>query len=204
MRLLHPFMPYLTEEIWHTLPHQGESIVIQTYPNPESSWVAPEIDQRFTLLEQTIGLVRTSRVLLNYPPAQQIMLYVAHDEPRQQGYLHELRTHLAHLGRGTVDLAPPTDWPTGNLLRLVAEGLSVGITVTGDVDLNKALDRITKEQSEQTKEIQRLEGKLRNHEFIAKAPPEVITDHQDRLKSLSRDQSMLISSAQQVQAMLGS
>jgi len=204
MRLLHPFMPYLTEEIWHTLPHQGESIVVQNYPTPDSSWAAPEIDQRFTLLEQTVGLVRTSRVLLNYPPGQQIMFYVAHDEPTRQDSLNELRSYLAHLGRGTVDLAPTTRWPTSNLLRLVTEGLSVGIIVAGDVDLNKALDRINKEQSEQTKEIQRLEGKLRNQEFIAKAPPEVITDHQDRLKSLRRDQSMLVSSAQQVQGMLGS
>jgi valyl-tRNA synthetase len=78
------------------------------------------------------------------------------------------------------------------------------MTVAGDVDLKKALDRINKEQSEQAKEIQRLEGKLRNQEFIAKAPPDVIADHQDRVKNLRRDQSMLASSAQQVQGMLGS
>jgi valyl-tRNA synthetase len=204
MRLLHPFMPYLTEEIWHTLPHQGESIVVQNYPTPESSWTAPEMDQRFTLLEQTISLVRTSRVLLNYPPGQQTTFYVAHDEQQRQDHLHELRSYLAHLGRGTVDLAPPVSWPTSNLLRLVTEGLSVGMTVAGDVDLKKALDRINKEQSEQAKEIQRLEGKLRNQEFIAKAPPDVIADHQNRVKNLRRDQSMLASSAQQVQGMLGS
>jgi valyl-tRNA synthetase len=204
MRLLHPFMPYLTEEIWHTLPHQGESIVVQNYPAPESSWTAPEMDQRFTLLEQTISLVRTSRVLLNYPPGQQTAFYVAHDEQQRQDHLHELRSYLAHLGRGTVDLASPISWPTSNLLRLVTEGLSVGMTVAGDVDLKKALDRINKEQSEQAKEIQRLEGKLRNQEFIAKAPPDVIADHQNRVKNLRRDQSMLASSAQQVQGMLGS
>jgi valyl-tRNA synthetase len=197
-------MPYLTEEIWHTLPHQGESIVVQNYPAPESSWTAPEMDQRFTLLEQTISLVRTSRVLLNYPPGQQTTFYVAHDEQQRQDHLHELRSYLAHLGRGTVDLASPISWPTSNLLRLVTEGLSVGMTVAGDVDLKKALDRINKEQSEQAKEIQRLEGKLRNQEFIAKAPPDVIADHQNRVKNLRRDQSMLASSAQQVQGMLGS
>jgi len=86
---------------------------------------------------------------------------------------------------------------------LVTEGLSVGIEVAGDVDLNKALDRIIKQQSEQTKEIERLEGKLRNQEFTAKAPPEVITDHQDRRTSLLRDQAMLTSSEQQLRAMLG-
>jgi valyl-tRNA synthetase len=203
MRLLHPFMPFLTEEIWQTLPHQGESIVIQCYPIPESTWIAPEMDQRFTLLEQTIGLVRSSRMLLNYPPGQQIRLYIAHDEPQRQGHLDQLRNYLAHLGRGTVDLSPTTTWPTSNLLRLITEGLSVGIVVAGDVDLNKALDRIIKQQSEQTKEIERLEGKLRNQEFTAKAPPEVITDHQDRRTSLLRDQAMLTSSEQQLRAMLG-
>ncbi|MCE9537007.1 MAG: hypothetical protein K8R65_11450, partial [Nitrospirae bacterium] len=166
-------------------------------------WIAPEMDRRFTLLEQTIGLVRSSRMLLNYPPGQQITFYVAHDEPTRQGHLDQLRSYLAHLGRGTVDLTPTTTWPTNNLLRLITEGLSVGIVVAGDVDLNKALDRLLKQQSEQTKEMDRLEGKLRNQEFTAKAPPEVITDHQDRLASLRRDQAMLANSEQQLRAMLG-
>jgi valyl-tRNA synthetase len=203
MRLLHPFMPFLTEEIWQTIPHQGASIVVQRYPIPEVTWAAPEMDQRFALLEQTIGLVRASRMLLNYPPGQQITFYVAHDAPQPQGHLDQLRSYLAHLGRGTVDLAPTTHWPTSNLLRLVTEGLSVGIAVAGDVDLNKALDRIIKQQSDQTKEIERLEGKLQNQEFTAKAPPEVITDHQERRTSLRRDQAMLTSSEQQLRAMLG-
>jgi valyl-tRNA synthetase len=202
MRLLHPFMPFLTEEIWQTLPHQGESIMVQRYPIPDVTWTAPEMDQRFTLLEQTIGLVRASRMLLNYPPGQQISFYVAHDEPQRQAHLGQLRSYLAHLGRGTVDLALPAHWPTSNLLRLVTQGLSVGIAVAGDVNLNKALDLITKQQFEQTKEIGRLEGKLHNQEFIAKAPPEVIEDHQNRLASLRRDESMLTSSEQQLRAML--
>ena len=203
MRLLHPFMPFLTEEIWHTLPHQGESIVVQRYPTPEAAWMAPEMDQRFTLLEQTIGLVRSSRMLLNYPPGQPIRFFVAHDEPTRQGHLDQLRSYLAHLGRGTVDLTPTATWPTNNLLRLITEGVSVGIVVAGDVDLNKALDRLLKQQLEQTKEMERLEGKLRNQEFTAKAPPEVITDHQDRLTSLRRDQAILASSEQQLRVMLG-
>ena len=203
MRLLHPFMPFLTEEIWQTLPHQGESIVLQPYPSPNSSWLAPEMDQRFRLLEQTIGLVRSSRVLLNYPPSQPITFYVSHDEPQRQNHLDQLKLYLAHLGRGTVELAPTKTWPTGNLLRLITDGLSVGILVSGDVDLKKALERILKEQAEQTKEISRLDGKLRNQEFTAKAPQEVITDHQDRLINLRRDQLMLASSEQQLRAMLG-
>ena len=81
MRLLHPFMPFITEEIWQTIPHEGESIVIQRYPEPAQTWDAPETEQRFLLLEQAIRLVRTGRVLLNYTHGKEIEFGVAHDHP---------------------------------------------------------------------------------------------------------------------------
>jgi valyl-tRNA synthetase len=203
MRLLHPFMPFLTEEIWQTIPHQGDSIVIQSYPEPDQTWQAPEADELFTLLEQTVGLVRTGRVLLSYPPGQPISFYMSHDDPSRNSRLHRLQRYLAHLSRGTAELVPRNDWPTVKLLRLVTEGLSVGLAVSGEVDLKKALDRIVKQQDEQQNEMRRLEGKLGNQEFVAKAPPDVILDHQTRLRSLQHDQAMLTSSEQQLRAMLG-
>jgi len=203
MRLLHPFMPFITEEIWQTIPHQGESVVVQTYPAPNTTWHAPEAEHLYTLLEQTVSLVRTGRVLLNYPPGQQILFSAAHEDQKKHRLLQELRRHLAHLSRGTANVAPQSAWPATKLLRLVQEGLSVGLVVSGDVDLKKALDRIVKQQDEQEKEIGRLNGKLGNQEFVAKAPPEVISDHQTRLRSLRNDQAMLASSEQQLRAMLG-
>ncbi len=201
MRLLHPFMPFLTEEIWQTIPHQGESIVIQEYPTPNKEWQAPVTELLFTLLEQTVSLVRTSRVLLNYPPGQQIQFSVEHEDPAQQVHLVNLHAYLTHLARGTWNQT--AQLPTTRLLHLVKEGLSVRIVVAGDVDLKKALDRIVKQQDEQEKEMRRLEGKLGNQEFVAKAPPDVIVDHQTRLRGLQQDQTMLASSEQQLRAMLG-
>jgi valyl-tRNA synthetase len=203
MRLLHPFMPFITEEIWQTIPHQGDSIVIQAYPTQNTAWHAPEAEHLFTLLEQTISLVRTGRVLLNYAPGQHIAFSAAHEDPNKHRQLHDLQRHLAHLGRGAADVAPSSAWTTRKLLRLVTEGLTFGLVVSGDVDLKKALDRIVKQQDEQEKEIGRLSGKLGNQEFVAKAPPEVIADHQTRLQSLRNDQVMLASSEQQLRAMLG-
>jgi valyl-tRNA synthetase len=203
MRLLHPFMPFITEEIWQTIPHQGDSIVIQAYPTQNAAWHAPEAEHLFTLLEQTISLVRTGRVLLNYAPGQHIAFSAAHEDPNKHRQLHDLQRHLAHLGRGAADVAPSSAWTTRKLLRLVTEGLTIGLVVSGDVDLKKALDRIVKQQDEQEKEIGRLSGKLGNQEFVAKAPPEVIADHQTRLQSLRNDQVMLASSEQQLRAMLG-
>ncbi len=203
MRLLHPFMPFITEEIWQTIPHQGDSIVLQNYPVSNHTWSAPDTERRFALLEQTIGLIRTGRVLLNYPPGQHIPFYVDHDDRNRQEQLHQIQQHLAHLSRGEVEIKASKDWPAAQLLRLVMEGLSVGITVSGDVDLHKALERLAKQLAENDKESQRIDGKLKNAEFVSKAPPDVITEHQERVRTMARDRELLAGSAQQLRMMLG-
>ncbi|BFU91712.1 MAG: Valine--tRNA ligase [Nitrospira sp.] len=202
MRLLHPFMPFITEEIWQTIPHQGDSIVVQNYPVPDQAWNAPDAEQHFALLEQTVGLVRTGRVLLNYSPGQQIPFHVGHDDPNKQNQLHELQRHLAHLSRGIAEVSPPRDWQAARLLRLVTEGLSVGTVVSGDVDLKKAIERLAKQITDTDKELQRVSGKLKNAEFVSKAPPDVITEHQERVQTLSRDHALLADSERQLRAML--
>ncbi len=203
MRLLHPFMPFITEEIWQTIPHQGDSIVVQSYPVSDQAWAAPDAEEHFALLEQAVGLVRTGRVLLNYPPGQQIPFHVGHDDLNRQKQLHQLQRHLAHLSRGTADVSPPQDWPAARLLRLVTEGLSVGIAVADDVDLKKAIERLAKQITETDKELQRIDGKLKNAEFVSKAPPEVIAEHQERVRTLSRDRALLANSERQLRTMLG-
>ncbi|HJT20934.1 MAG TPA: valine--tRNA ligase [Nitrospira sp.] len=203
MRLLHPFMPFLTEEIWQTLPHEGDSVMVQSYPSADPAKHAPAMEQRFALLEQAVGLIRTARVLLNYTPGQPVDFAVTHDEMTRRRQLEELRPHLERLGRGRFETGSLSGPSADKRLRLVTEGLSVAIRVTGDVDLQKALGRIVKQQEEQEKEIVRLEGKLRNQEFTAKAPLEVIADHRQRLASLQGDQTMLASSEEQLRVMLG-
>lgn len=203
LRLLHPFMPFISEEIWQTLPHQGKTIVLQPYPTAAPDRHDQEAEERFRLLEESIGLVRTARVLLQYPPGKEVAFFVAQDPTSSAHALPSLEPHLAHLGRGRLTIRPVDEWPKTKVLRLVSGGVTVGVTVEGDVDLKKALERLVKQTADTDKETQRLDGKLKNADFVAKAPPEVIIDHQERLKSLSRDRSMLTSSEQQLRAMLG-
>jgi valyl-tRNA synthetase len=203
MRLLHPFMPFITEEIWQTIPHEGESIVIQRFPAPDQTWNAPDAERRFLLFEQAVSLVRTGRVLLNYPPGQQIEFGVSHDDPDKQRQLKDLEGHLAHLSRGASDVSTQTAWTSARRLRLVADGLTIGLVVSGEVDLKKALDRLAKQREEQEKEIARVTAKLENQDFVAKAPAEVLTEHRTRLRSLQHDHTMLASSEQQLRALLG-
>ncbi|SLM49140.1 Valine--tRNA ligase [Nitrospira japonica] len=200
MRLLHPFMPFITEEIWQALPHEGDSVMTRPYPAAVAAWAAPDMEENFALLEQTVSLLRTARVLLTYPPAQPIRFAVTHDDPARRRQVEALHPHIAHLGRGVIE--QDSGGSAVKRLRMVTEGLTVAITVADDVDVQKALDRLLKQTDEQAKEIGRLEGKLGNADFTAKAPPEVIADHQQRLRTLRGDQTILASSAAQLRAML--
>jgi len=203
LRLLHPFMPFISEEIWQTLPHEGETIVIQSYPVPQTDWHEPSAEDTFRLFEKSISLIRTARVLLNYSPGKEVRVFVTHEEPAASAILVTLEQDLVHLGRGQISPVPISQWPTSNVLRLGTGGVTVGVSVEGDVDVNKSLDRLVKQIAETDKESQRLDGKLKSADFVSKAPPEVITDHQDRRRALSRDRTMLTSSEQQLRAMLG-
>jgi len=202
LRLLHPFMPFITEEIWQTLPHTGETIITQPYPTPLPAWHDASAENTFSVFEQIIGLIRAARVLLNYPPGQEVRVFVTHEELATTATLVTLKQDLAHLGRGQISPIPISQWPTSNVLHLVTGGITVGVSVEGTVDLKNSLDFLTKQITETDREAQRLDGKLKSTDFVSKAPPEVITDHQNRLRALSRDRAMLTSSEQQLHAML--
>ncbi len=201
-RLLHPFMPFITEEIWQTLPHEGESLVIQPYPEERPDWNSKDTEHAFDILEQCVTTARTARALLNYPPGKPVAFFAWGSYDRAGQVLESLQELVAHLGRGTVQVLPFDQWPSSNVLRLAAEGLTVGMVVEGDVDLQKALARISRQRAEGAVEVQRLEAKLKNVEFTSNAPPDVVAEHQERLKVLQRDQAVLLSSEEQLCAIM--
>ena len=204
LRLLHPVMPFITEEIWQTLPHEGDSLLIQRYPVPIPEWNAKDIEAEFAVLEQFVTTVRTGRAQLNYQPGKVVALYGAASRGEQLTTLRHLLPFIEHLSRGSVKLAAVETWPTDKVLRLPVEGMTVGLVVEGEVDLEKVLSRLQKQSEEKEQEIQRLEAKLHNVEFTSKAPAEVIREHGDRLRILQQDSRLLVGSGQQLRAMMQS
>ena len=204
LRLLHPVMPFITEEIWQTLLHEGDSLVIQRYPVPIPEWNAKDIEAEFAVLEQFVTTVRTGRAQLNYQPGKVLALYGATSRGEQLTTLRHLLPFIEHLSRGSVKLAAVETWPTDKVLRLPVEGMTVGLVVEGEVDLEKVLSRLQKQSEEKEQEIQRLEAKLHNVEFTSKAPAEVIHEHGDRLRILQQDSRLLVGSGQQLRAMMQS
>ncbi len=202
MRLLHPFTPFLTEEIWQALPHEGESIVVQSYPMPREDWRSPEAEALFSILERSVTLMRTGRSLLNYSPGKSVDLFVvgAHEQNRQEFEL--VRNSIGHLAKGRVRITSVDHAPSSDVLRLTDAGVTVGIGLEVDVDLIKALDRIKKQKDEFGKEAGRLSGKLANPEFTGKAPPGVIQEHKERLQILAHDEGILKRSEDQLREVL--
>ena len=166
--------------------------------------MAKETEAAFETLERFVTTVRAGRALLNYPPGKLLSLYGAAKDGETFETLHRLRPHIEHLARGTVNVSPPDVWPSTDVLQLVEQGITVGLVVDRDVDMQKILERITRQQKEGVTETNRLTAKLNSAEFTAKAPPEIVAEHRRRLQSLQEQQNMLTSSEAQLLQMMRS
>ena len=201
-RLLHPFMPFLTEEIWQAMPHQGDSIVRQPFPEATPAWENADAERLFALIEHCVATIRTGRALLDYGPSTVVTVRIAANDPDDVARLHDVRHHIAHLGRGTVSVLAQQEWPASRVLRLVVGRVTVGITIEGDVDLKKSLARIHKQTQAKQQDADRLERRLASPDFTAKASPEVVQESQDRLALLTAELSLFSSSNRQLQDMV--
>jgi valyl-tRNA synthetase len=221
MRLLHPFMPFISEEIWQALPHVGESLVIKEYPHPQNAWDGGNVESFFLPLEQLVTTVRTWRALLNYPPGKKVSIYIPHFVTMPNDLRNIIQQYFQHLARSSVTFTSTKDqWPR-NILELVTEGkvsrelnalpneiarsiiesIPLGMMIE-DIDLRKALERIRKQKEDSAKERGRVEAKLANAEFKSKAPMEVILEHEDRHQILQSYIKNLTNSEQQLQEMM--
>ncbi|MSQ77900.1 MAG: valine--tRNA ligase [Nitrospiraceae bacterium] len=200
-RLLHPFMPFISEEIWQTLPHEGESIVTQRYPAPTPDWDSKETETEFATVERFVSTARTGRSLLNVLPGKALTLFGTARDPEQWTTLVNRQSYAAHLSKGTITADKAPDKWGARVLRLPAEGLIVGIQVEQDVDLRDALVRISKQKQELSKECERMEAKLSNREFMAKAPEDVVAEWRQRIVTLKRESDLLADSERQLQEM---
>lgn len=206
MRLLHPFMPFLTEELWQAIPHDGDSVMIAPFPNAElpsdiTNTQALGAEQSMEALQRAISLLRTGRSLLNLPSSHNLDFYLDSVTGSERYSFRAGNLYLDALGKGKAHLAEKGTWPTRRMLILARQGMTIGIPVGEEIDLQKARERIEKQQAEETREKSRLETKLNNKEFMDKAPDEVKLDHLQRKAAIQQNLEILGSSLEQLKAM---
>ncbi len=201
-RLLHPIMPFITEEIWQSFPHNGTSIMTQPFPTENADWVDAEAEQAFARLQDFVTTTRTGLALLNIPSNQADQLWGDTTNDKDTACLQALKPHVESILRSKLHLTECEGWPSGNILRLVTNSLTVGIPVKPDRDLHQIVKKVQKHIIEKEKEYARLQGRVSSPAFREKAEPSVIQESEARLVNLRQELALLTNSEQQLATML--
>lgn len=178
MKLLHPFMPFITETIWQALPHEDESIMISKWPEyQESLNFAVEAEQVETIMD-TIRAIRARRAEMNVPPSKkaQVILFTENRNAYEAG-----STFFAKLAYASeiqfVDAAPSN---VESMVSVVTKGAQVYMPMGELVDFEKEKARLEKEKAKVQKDIDFVMKKLNNEGFVAKAPAAVIAQEREK------------------------
>jgi len=199
LRLLHPFMPFVTEEIWQKLPRaegDPDSIMIADYPRPDPDLVEDEAAQRFDTLIAWVQAIRSLRVDLSIPEGAEIEVFFDADEETTAW----LRDRVFWLGRlAKVRRAAPRSeaWPERSPSGFV-KGIEFRIALEGVVNREELVAKLRKEEEKLAAELSKLQARLSNERFLARAPAEVVekdralaAEQEGRLQRIRENISML-------------
>ena len=174
MKLLHPFMPFITEEIWQHLPHDGESIMISQWPEYDEKLNFPQDEESMELIMQAISAIRNRRAEMNVPPSKKakVIVVTAKTDVFAQGAAFFEKLASASEAVVQTDKSGISD----NAVNVVVPSAEIYLPLDELVDKTKELERLNAEKKKLEGEIKRVEGKLNNPGFVNKAPAKVVDE----------------------------
>ena len=180
LRLLHPFMPFITEEIWQAIPHEGDFLIKAAWPAYREELNFEQEAAAMEMVKNAISAVRARRAEMNVPPSKKSTLYVvsAHGDMFRQG-----EGFIKRLAYADQVVLCDTD-PEGHedMLCVVTADAMLYIPLAQLIDVEKELARIAKEKENCLRQIAMFEGKLSNEQFVARAPEKVVADQREKLE----------------------
>ena len=178
LKLLHPFMPFITEEIWQALPHEGESIMISKFPAYDEALNFTAEEAQFGKVMDAIKGVRNRRSEMNVPPSKKAHLYIATKEPEVFRAGAPFFERLASAAGVSVE----ENFQLEGAVQVITDAARIFIKMDELIDKEKELARLSKEKEKVEKEIAMVEGKLKNERFVSKAPAAVVDGEKAKLK----------------------
>ena len=179
LRLLHPFMPFITEEIWQRLPHPGDSIMIAPYPRADARAVDPEADRAMSTVMALITAIRNIRGEMHIAPGVTLAATVR-PAPEHAGLFEASRRRIETLARAQLAIDVRATRRPNTALAVIG-GSEVFVDLAGIVDVAAERQRLGKEIKRASDQIAFLEGKLARPDFVSKAPAEVVEKERERL-----------------------
>ena len=193
LKLLHPFMPFLTEEIWQALPHEAGNevkfLMLQSWPQYRQDLAFPQEEKAVELLMDAVKAVRTRRSEMNVPPSKKAHLTIATGEQaiftagipflKRLGYASEVTV------TGPSGLGSDKEEAAKGVVTVITHAARIGMPLAELVDLEKEKARLAKSLKKNQAELDKLNAKLQNPGFLAKAPENVVKAEQERAEKLA-------------------
>ena len=179
LRLLHPFMPFITEDIWQRLPHVGESIMVAPYPRADAALASPDAERAMSLLMQTVTAIRNIRGEMRISPAQMLTVTVK-AAAADESLLREYASLVETLARARVTVDPGATRPRASALGVAGQS-ELYVELAGLVDLAAERTRLDKEIKRTAEVIAFTRGKLARPDFTERAPAEVVEKEREKL-----------------------
>lgn len=186
LRMLHPIIPFITEEIWQTVAplaaKDGQTIMLQPYPSSDSSKIDSKAVAELEWVKQFIMGVRRIRSEMNIAPSKQLPVILDKLSSNDENWLENNRLYLSTLAKlESITVLSDNEEAPESAVALVGE-MNILIPMAGLIDKKEELERLVKEMSRFKNDIQRIEGKLSNESFVAKAPEAVVAKERQKLE----------------------
>ena len=196
LKLLHPFMPFITEEIWQTLPHEGDALIVAQWPEYRQEHDFPEAELEMQRIMDVIRGVRNRRAEMNVPPSRKTNLYIATAEPNTFENGISILNKLAYATQITIGQA----FDIEGAVTIVTNDAKVYIPMDELVDKKAELARLNKELETAKKQFAQVNGKLNNQGFLSKAPAQVVEGVKKDFETLTERIQLIESSISALQS----
>ena len=178
LELLHPFMPFITEEIWQALPHQGEYLIRAPWPTYREEFAFAREEQAMEAVKDAISAVRVRRAEMNVPPSRKAKIIIASQTPDIYAGGRDFITRLAYASEVEVGSQAPQD--LNGMVTVSTHDATMYLPLAELVDIEKELERIQKELTKARENLERIEKKLQNESFVSKAPEAVVNAEREK------------------------
>ncbi|MFZ5597805.1 MAG: valine--tRNA ligase [Bacillota bacterium] len=186
LELLHPFMPFITEDIWQRLPvHRGRTIMRAPWPVPREEYRDAAAEGDMGTLMEIIRSVRHIRSEMNVPPGKKADILIEVGDRKVRGLIEKWAHYVENLAAGKVKITEKLAEKPGQAAHAVAGGAEIYVPLKGLIDIGREVGRLEKELGQIDKELARIRGKLSNEGFLGKAPEDVIQKEKTKERELS-------------------
>jgi len=192
LRMLHPFMPFITEEIWTNLPHERGSIMKETLPHIQKDLISKADEEAMQFIIELIVSIRNIRHEMDIPPSSMIEAVIVSKDTKLCKMLEENFSYLENLARvEKIEILKTLKVPIKQSASSVVKGVNVYIPLTGLIDVSQEIKRLEKKIDSLSVELKKAEARLKNKGFISKAPREVVEKSKERRDSLKESISKI-------------